>query len=90
LTKFDESICDIIPKLNYAKPEVNNRFEDGRCCHLGNSSASYKMVNYHPNFMKVGTQTEKRMLSSKNAKVGSMPFFFKKAAAANLEINETL
>jgi hypothetical protein len=30
-----------------------------------NSSACYKMGNYHPILMKIGTQTKKHMLSSK-------------------------
>jgi hypothetical protein len=35
---------------------------------FGNSSACYKMGNYHPIFMKIGTQTKKNMLSSKITK----------------------
>jgi hypothetical protein len=44
---------------------VTDRFEDGRRRHLGNSSSCYKLGNYHQNLMKIGTQTKKRMLSSK-------------------------
>jgi hypothetical protein len=29
-------------------PEVRIKFQDGRCRHLGNSSACNKMGNYHP------------------------------------------
>jgi hypothetical protein len=48
------------------KPEVTDRFQDGRRRrHVGNSSASYKMGNYHPILMKIGTQTNTGMLSSK-------------------------
>jgi hypothetical protein len=32
---------------------------------FGNSSERYKMGNYHPISMKIGTQTKKSMLSSK-------------------------
>jgi hypothetical protein len=32
------------------------------------SSACYKMGNYHPILMKIGTQTKKNMLSSKITK----------------------
>jgi hypothetical protein len=46
-----------------ATPEVTDRFQDGR--HVGNSSECYKMGNYHPILMKIGTQTKKNMLSSK-------------------------
>jgi hypothetical protein len=30
---------------------------------VGNSSACYKMGNYHPILMQIGTQTKKNMLS---------------------------
>jgi hypothetical protein len=46
-----------------ATPEVTDRFQDGRRRHVGNSSACYKMGNYHPILMKIGTQTKKNMLS---------------------------
>jgi hypothetical protein len=44
---------------------VTDRFQDGRRRHVGNSSECYKMGNYHPILMKLGTQTKKSMLSSK-------------------------
>jgi hypothetical protein len=47
---------------------VTDRFQDGRRRHVGNSSACYKMGNYHPISMKIGTQTKKNMLSSKVTK----------------------
>jgi hypothetical protein len=47
---------------------VTDRFQDGRRRHVGNSSACYKMGNYHPILMKIGTQTKKNMLSSKITK----------------------
>jgi hypothetical protein len=56
---------------------VTDRFQDGRRRHVGNSSACYKMGNYHPIFMKIGTQTkktcrvqtsQKRELTAKNGK----------------------
>jgi hypothetical protein len=43
---------------------VTDRFQDGRR-HVGNSSACYKMGNYHRTLMKIGTQTKKNMLCSK-------------------------
>jgi hypothetical protein len=42
---------------------VTDRFQDGRRRHVGNSSACYKMGNYHPILMQIGTQTKKNMLS---------------------------
>jgi hypothetical protein len=45
--------------------EVTDRFPDGRRRHVGNSSACYKMGNYHRTFMKIGTQTKADMLTSK-------------------------
>jgi hypothetical protein len=48
-----------------ATPEVTDRFQDGRRRHVGNSSECYKMGNYHPILMHIGTQTKKNMLSSK-------------------------
>jgi hypothetical protein len=45
--------------------EVTDRFQDGRRRHVGNSSACYKMGNYHRTLMKIGTQTKTDMLSSK-------------------------
>jgi hypothetical protein len=44
---------------------VANRFQDGRRCHIGNSTACNKMGNYHPIFMQIGTQTKQNMLSLK-------------------------
>jgi hypothetical protein len=44
---------------------VTDRYQNGRRRHVGNSSECYKMVNYHPIFMKIGTQTKKSMLNSK-------------------------
>jgi hypothetical protein len=51
-----------------ATPEVTDRFQDGRRRHVGNSSECYKMGNYHPILMKIGTQTKKNMLSLKITK----------------------
>jgi hypothetical protein len=51
------------------KAEVTDRFNDGRRRRqIGNSSACYKMGNYHPTLMKIGSQTKKNMLSSKVTK----------------------
>jgi hypothetical protein len=52
-------------KVKNAKPEVTDRFQDGRRRHVRNSSECYKMGNYHPILMKIGTQTKKNMLSAK-------------------------
>jgi hypothetical protein len=48
-----------------ATPEVTNRFQDGCRRHVANSSECYKMGKYHPILMKIGTQTQKNMLSLK-------------------------
>jgi hypothetical protein len=42
---------------------VTDRFQDGCRRHVGNSSECYKMGNYHPILMQIGTQTKKNMLS---------------------------
>jgi hypothetical protein len=47
------------------KAEMTDRFQDGRRRHVGNSSACYKIGNYHRTLMKIGTQTKQNMLSSK-------------------------
>jgi hypothetical protein len=44
---------------------VTDRFQDGCRRHVGNSSECYKMGNYHPILMKIGTQTKKNLLSLK-------------------------
>jgi hypothetical protein len=73
--------------MKNAKPEVTDRFQDGRRRHVGNSSECYKMGNYHPISMKIGTETKKNMLSSKITKAKqSLGSIFKMAAAAMLEI----
>jgi hypothetical protein len=46
-----------------ATTEVTNRFPDGCRRRVGNSSECYKMGEYHPILMKIGTQTKKNMLS---------------------------
>jgi hypothetical protein len=51
-----------------ATPEVTDRFQDGCRRHVGNSSECYKMGNYHPILMQIGTQTKKNMLNSKFTK----------------------
>jgi hypothetical protein len=37
--------------LRITKAEVEAKFPDGRRRHIGNSSACYKMDNYHPILM---------------------------------------
>jgi hypothetical protein len=55
------------------KARMINRFQDGRRRHVGNSSAGYKMGNYHRTLMKIGTQTKQNMLiECKNQKSGSL------------------
>jgi hypothetical protein len=44
---------------------VTDRFQDGRRRHVGNSSERYKLGNYHPILLKIGTETKTDMLSSK-------------------------
>jgi hypothetical protein len=45
-----------------------DRFQDGRRRHVGNLNACYKMGNFHPILMKIGTPTKKNILSSKVTK----------------------
>jgi hypothetical protein len=52
-------------KVKNATPEVTDRFQDGCRRHVGNSSECYKMGNYNPILMKIGTQTNKNTLSVK-------------------------
>jgi hypothetical protein len=51
-----------------SKLEVTDSFQDGRLRLVGNSSEGYKMGNYNPISIKIGTQTKKNMLSSKITK----------------------
>jgi hypothetical protein len=44
-------------------PEVKAKFQDGHRRLFGYSSQCYKMDNYHPILMQIGTQTKKNMLS---------------------------
>jgi hypothetical protein len=47
---------------------VTDRFEDGRCHHVGNVSACYKMGNYQLILMKISIQANTDMLGSKITK----------------------
>jgi hypothetical protein len=59
------SIVSCLPAIvKNATPEVTDRFQDGRRRPFGNSSACYKMGNYHPIAMKIGTQAKKSILTS--------------------------
>jgi hypothetical protein len=40
---------------------VIDRIQDGRCRHVGTSSAGYEMGIYHRTLMKIGTQTTQNM-----------------------------
>jgi hypothetical protein len=53
--KFDEVVSCLPAIVKNATPEVTDRFQDGRRRHVGNSSECYKMGNYHPILMKIGT-----------------------------------
>jgi hypothetical protein len=66
--KFDTQTKKNILSSKVTKAEVNDRFQDGRRRHVGNSSACNKMGNYHRTLMKIGTQTKTDMLSSKVVK----------------------
>jgi hypothetical protein len=64
LMKFDTQTKKSILSSKVTKAEATDRFQDGRR-HVGNSSACYKMGNYHRTVMKIGTQNKTDMLSSK-------------------------
>jgi hypothetical protein len=51
-----------------AEAKVYTNFQDDHRRHVGISTACYKIGNYHPISMKVGTQTKKSMLTSKVTK----------------------
>jgi hypothetical protein len=55
-------------KLKITKAEVQAEFQDGRSRHSGQSSALYKLGNYHAILMKIDTQTKKNMLKPKITK----------------------
>jgi hypothetical protein len=63
--KFHTQTKKNILSSKVTKAEVTDRFQDGRRRHVGNSSACYKLGNYHRTLMKIGTQTKTDMLSSK-------------------------
>jgi hypothetical protein len=67
------------------KAEVTDRFQDGRCRHVGTSSACYKMGNYHRTLMKIGTQTQQNMLSAKVIKAEA---YGKKQRKLNVKKND--
>jgi hypothetical protein len=74
-------------KIKNAKPEVTDRFQDGCRRHVVNSSECYKVSNeaYHLILMKIGTQTEKNLLSLKIQK-RKRKSLLKMAANSVLEI----
>jgi hypothetical protein len=61
-------------KVRNGKPEVTDRFQDGRRRHVGNSSACYEMGNYRPISMKFDAQID-RHAEFTNHKSGSAPPF---------------
>jgi hypothetical protein len=52
LMKFDTQTKKSMLSSKVTKAEMIDRFQDGRRRHVGNSSACYKMGNYHPISMK--------------------------------------
>jgi hypothetical protein len=60
--KFDTQTKKNILSSKVTKVEVTDRFQDGRRRHVGNSSACYKMGNYHRTLMKSGTQQRRPTL----------------------------
>jgi hypothetical protein len=68
LMKYDTQTKKIMLSSKVTKAVMIDRLQDGRRRHVGNSSACYKMGNYHPISMKIGTQTKKYILSSKVTK----------------------
>jgi hypothetical protein len=71
-----------MPSAEITKTVASVNFQDGRRRHVGNSSAFYKMGNYHPISMKIGTQTKKYILSSKVTKAEA---YSKKTAKINVK-----
>jgi hypothetical protein len=61
--KFDTQTKKNMLSSKVTKTKMIDRFQDGRRRHVENSSACYKMGNYHPISMKIGTQTKKNMSS---------------------------
>jgi hypothetical protein len=57
LMKFDTETKKNMLSSKVTKAEMIDRFQDGRRRrHVGNSSACYKMGNYHHTLMKIGIQ----------------------------------
>jgi hypothetical protein len=65
LMKFDTQTKKNMLSSKVTKTEMIDRFQVGRRRRVGNSSACYKMGNYHQTLIKIGTQTKQNMLSSK-------------------------
>jgi hypothetical protein len=69
--KYDTQTEKIMLSSKITKADMIDRFQDGRRRHVGNSSAYYKMGNYHPITMKIGTPTKKDIMSSKVTKAAA-------------------
>jgi hypothetical protein len=67
------------------KAEMTDRFQDGCRRQVRNSSECYKMDNYRPMSMKIGTQTKKNMLILKST-LRQVWAKFKIAAAATWKL----
>jgi hypothetical protein len=70
--KFDTQTKKNSLSSKVTKVEMIDRLQDGRHRHVKNSSACYKMGNYHWTLMKIGTQTKTDMLRFKSHKIGSL------------------
>jgi hypothetical protein len=60
--KLDTQIKKNMLRSKVTKAGMIDRLQDDRRRHVENSSACYKMGNYHRTLMKIGTQTEQNML----------------------------
>jgi hypothetical protein len=65
LMKFDTQTKKNMLSSKATKAGMIDRFQDGRRHHVGNSSACYRMGNYHPIAIKIGTQAKINILSLK-------------------------
>jgi hypothetical protein len=71
--KFDTQTKKKMLSSKVTKEGMINRFQDGRRRNVGNSSACYKLGNYHRTLMKIGTHTKQNMLiECTNHKSGSL------------------
>jgi hypothetical protein len=81
--KFDTQTKKNMLSSKVTKAGMINRFQDGRRRHVGNSSACYKMGNYHRTLMKIGGSLRQKKQQKLNVK---NDIFFKKAALYEREV----